>query len=124
MLALVSLAMRMLSRFVLVGLVAAVPLGAACSESPVDRRISAAVVNGRPGFTPAVVRVEKGDKVELRVGDRTDKTHGFTIAGYGVARTVGAGKPITVKFTAKRAGRFRIFCQLHPAHQPAALVVS
>ena len=59
----------------------------------------------------------------LRVSNRTDKTHGFSIDAYGIHRTEDPGKPITVQFTAKQAGTFKIYCQLHPTHQPATLIV-
>jgi len=36
---------------------------------------------------------------------------------------VEPGKPLKVKFSAGKPGTFKIFCQLHPAHQMATLVV-
>lgn len=99
-------------------------LSAACggSASP-DRAISAAQVEGGAGFEPATITVHKNDKVTLTVGNSTDKTHGFTIVGYGIEHEVQAGTPIDVEFTASRAGTYEIKCQLHPAHKPATLVV-
>lgn len=95
----------------------------ACSKSTEHRKIAAASVNGKAGFTPDVIRATKGDKVSLRVGNTTDRTHGFTITNYGVQRTVDAGKTVVVQFAATQPGRYEIYCQLHPAHQKAALVV-
>jgi nitrosocyanin len=115
--------MRALARLVLIAVVPVLVV-AGCSKSPEERRVAAAVVGGRPGFTPKTVKVDKGDKVELEVGNSTDRPHGFSIDAHNLSRTVDPGKPITVRFTAKRAGTFRIFCQLHPAHQPAQLTVS
>ncbi|MDQ6910449.1 MAG: cupredoxin domain-containing protein [Actinomycetota bacterium] len=96
-----------------------------CSGDTTDRRtINAAAVNGKPGFAPEVVQVKKGDEVDLTVGNTTDKTHGFSIDGYGVkATTVDPGKPIHVKFTANKTGTYKVFCQLHPAHQSATFQV-
>jgi nitrosocyanin len=96
-----------------------------CGNSTTDRRtINAAAVNGKPGFTPQVIEVHKGDKVDLTVGNTTDKTHGFSIEGYGVkATTVEPGKPTHVKFTANKTGTYKVFCQLHPAHQFATFQV-
>lgn len=86
--------------------------------------INAASVNGKPGFAPEVIAVNKGDKVDIEVGNTTDKTHGFTIKGYGLEqKTVDPGKPIHVEFTAEKAGTYEILCQLHPAHQSATFQV-
>jgi nitrosocyanin len=95
----------------------------ACGEETDERSISAAVVDGKPGFDPETLRVHEGRKVDLSVGNTTDKTHGFSIDGYDVARTVDVGKSEKVEFEAGKGGEFRIFCQLHPAHQAAKLVV-
>ena len=115
-----------MTRFRIVVAAIAVPVvlfAGACSKPTEHRKIAAATVNGKAGFAPDVIRVTKGDKVSLRVSNTTDRTHGFTIANYGVQRTVDAGKPITVQFAATQPGRYEIYCQLHPAHQKAALVV-
>lgn len=101
-------------------------LGAAgCSSSTTDKlTINAAAVNGKPGFAPQVIKATRGDKVDITVGNTTDKTHGFSIEGYGVKEaTVQPGAPIHVKFTADKTGTYKIFCQLHPAHQFATFEV-
>ncbi|MDQ6928289.1 MAG: cupredoxin domain-containing protein [Actinomycetota bacterium] len=96
-----------------------------CSNDTTDHRtINAAAVSGKPGFAPQVIEVHRGDKVDLTVGNTTEKTHGFTIEGYGLpAHTVDPGKPIHVKFTASKTGTYKVFCQLHPAHQAATFQV-
>lgn len=95
-----------------------------CGGEKETRTINAASVDGKATWAPEVVTVKKGDKVDITVGNTTDKTHGFTIEGYGVdPTTVDVGKPIQVKFTAEKSGTFRIFCQLHPAHQAATFQV-
>ena len=113
--------MRTLSRAVLVVLATATL--SSCATEPVERSMSAALVGGSAGFRPASVRVQQGEKVDLTVNNRTTAPHGFTIQDHNVSRTVDPDKPIHVRFTARQVGRFRIFCQLHPAHQPATLVV-
>jgi nitrosocyanin len=94
----------------------------ACGEETDERSISAAAVDGKPGFTPETLRVHEGRKVALSIGNTTDKQHGFSIDGYNVALTVDPGKAEKVEFKADKGGDFRIFCQLHPAHQAAKLV--
>ncbi|MGH9188660.1 MAG: cupredoxin domain-containing protein [Acidimicrobiales bacterium] len=97
---------------------------AGCGGGGTERRsISAATVGAAAGFTPPAVTVDKGDTVVLTVGNKTDKTHGFTIDGYGVREEVEALGSKKVELTASKAGTFRIRCQLHPAHQTATLVV-
>ena len=99
--------------------------GAGCGTKTVHRSINAALVNGAAGFTPANITVDKGDKVDLKVGNTTTAAHGFTIEGYPSVKpqVEQPNQPILVKFTASKAGTFTIRCQLHPRHRPATLVV-
>src|SRR4051812_15143055 len=76
-----------------------------CSHSTDHLKIDAAAVGGKPGFMPEVIEAKKGDKVDITVGNTTQKTHGFSIDGYGLpAYTIDPGKTIHVKFTAKKTG--------------------
>lgn len=91
----------------------------------VRRTITSAALEGKTGFRPTTVAVDKGDKVVLSVHNSADQAHGFSIEGYPSVKplVVEPGKPATVRFTASRPGSFKMFCQLHPPHQPATLVV-
>ena len=116
--------MRVLSRVSVIVAAAGLLVGG-CATKPVKRDIAQTfTAPGPAGFTPARLKVDKGDKVELRVTNKHDRPHGFSIDAFNVKKTVEPGKPIEVKFTAKRAGTFQIYCQLHPTHQKASLVVS
>ena len=96
-----------------------------CSGDSVQRKISASLVDGNPGFVPETLSVDKGDEVDLTVTNTTDKTHGFEIQGYGITELIDpTAPPVHVKFTASKGGTFRIFCQLHEKHQTATLVVA
>jgi nitrous-oxide reductase len=67
----------------------------------------------------------KGHTVEIKVTNTAkDKPHGFSIDEYGKKETIDQGKTTTVKFKADKAGTFKVYCQLHPTHQPAQLTVS
>jgi len=88
-----------------------------------DFRINAASVNGQSGFSVGTITVTQGDKVNLRVGNTTDKAHGFSIDEFGIHKVVQPGKSETVSFTPNKTGQFRVYCQLHPAHVPASMIV-
>ena len=105
---------------------AAVPLVllfTGCATPTDHREITATVINGAAGFDPAAITVEKEDTVVITVSNTTDKTHGFSIQGMGVRKTVDPNQTLRVKFRAGRGGAFKIYCQLHPAHGTATLLV-
>ena len=78
----------------------------------------------RMAALPGLDRVlSHGAKVVFTVKNVTDRPHGFSIDEFGVQRVVEPGRPVTVRFTANRKGTFRIYCQLHPAHGTAELIV-
>jgi plastocyanin len=77
------------------------------------------------GITPAKLVAHKGHKVQIKITNTAkDKPHGFSIDAFGVKETVDQGKTTTKTFKADKAGTFKVYCQLHPAHQPAELTVS
>ena len=77
------------------------------------------------GITPTKLAAHKGHKVQIVVTNTAkDKEHGFSIDDFGVKEVVTQGKTTTVKFKATKAGTFKVYCQLHPTHQPAELTVS
>jgi nitrosocyanin len=92
-------------------------------HATLTRSIDAAPVSGGAGFDPTTITVHKDDNVILDVDNTTAVTHGFSIEGYGIHDTVDPHTPIKVKFKARKPGTFKIFCQLHPAHQTATLIV-
>ena len=102
----------------------ALALGLAGCGTGTDRRaIAATIVSGSAGYFPDPIAVDKEDTVRLKVGNGTDRTHGFSIEGYRIRRTVDPNQTLDLRFKATRAGLFKIFCQLHPTHQTATLVV-
>ena len=96
---------------------------AGCGPDKVERSIAAGVVDGAPGFTPVTITVDQEDSVTLAVRNTTDRDHGFTIEGYRRTTIVQPGQVKEIKFKATRGGQFKIYCQLHPAHQTATLIV-
>jgi len=97
---------------------------AACGNNKTEHfRVNATVVNGTPAFSVGTITVTEGDKVDIRVDNSTEKDHGFSIDAENVHRVIKPHQPQTVSFTPKKTGEFRIYCQLHPAHVPAQLIV-
>jgi nitrosocyanin len=86
-------------------------------------RVSITSANGVSGFNIGTITVTQGDKVNLRVDNTTDKAHGFSIDAFNIHRVVEPSKSQTVSFTPNKTGQFKVYCQLHPAHVPASMIV-
>jgi len=72
----------------------------------------------RFAYSPAVVRVDPGDRVTLELAS-TDVVHGLYVDGYGVGAEADPGRPARISFVADRPGTFRLRCSipcgsLHP----------
>jgi len=98
-------------------------MSACGGHATVRRTISAADVAGGAGFSPTPITVHKDDNVVLTVANSTARVHGFTLEGYAIQREINPGPGVEVKFSATKPGTFKIYCQLHPTHQVATLVV-
>ena len=94
-----------------------------CGVRTTHKSVSAARVTGGTGFTGGPVRVKEGDKVVIKVGNLTDRPHGFAIDAFRVKQTVNPGKHVDVKFTPTAKGTYLIYCQLHPTHKTTELIV-
>jgi plastocyanin len=106
---------------------AAMALLAGCGDATETDHLSVedGPVAGGNGITPARLETKTGNTVEIEVKNTApDKPHGFSIDEFKVAETVDQGKTATVRFTASKAGTYRVYCQLHPTHKDAQLVVS
>ena len=85
--------------------------------------MTSTTVNGATGYFPTQMVANKEETMVIKVGNGTDKVHGFSIEGYHVQKTVEPNQTVTVRFRLGRAGTFKIYCQLHPAHQTSTLIV-
>jgi heme/copper-type cytochrome/quinol oxidase subunit 2 len=105
---------------------AVMALLAGCGSEETDHlQATDGPVEGGNGIAPAKLTAQKGHKVEIKVTNTAkDKAHGFSIDAFKVAETIDQGKTTTVSFKADKAGTYRVYCQLHPAHKAAELVVS
>ena len=93
-----------------------------------ERELHAVNINyeGNNVWTPGTYVVRKGDKVRFKLFNRVPgdpNVHGFAIDEFNVKVDVYRGKPETVEFVADKAGIFRIWCHLHPAHLPGQMAV-
>jgi len=69
-------------------------------------------------YTPNIIKVNKGDKVNIRLISE-DVHHGFFVDGYGVKTSALPGQEGALSFTADKSGRFSFRCSvtcgsLHP----------
>ena len=105
---------------------AAATLLAGCGSEKTDQlKADDGPIEGGNGITPATLTAHKGRNVEIQVTNTAkDKEHGFSIDAFKVGEVIGQGKTTTVKFKADKAGTYKVYCQLHPTHKPAELVVS
>ena len=108
---------------VLAALLAGALLFAGCGVRTTHKSLTNQAVSGGTAITGGPVRVKKGDKVVIRVGNLTARTHGFAIDAFGVKQTVDAGKKIEAKFTPTATGTYLVYCQLHPTHKTTELIV-
>jgi heme/copper-type cytochrome/quinol oxidase subunit 2 len=86
-------------------------------------RVAITSANGVSGFSIGTITVTQGDKVDIRVDNMTDKAHGFSIDAFNIHRVVEPAKAQTVSFTPNKTGQFKVYCQLHPTHVPASMIV-
>lgn len=78
------------------------------------------------GYAPSTLVVHKGDRVVLHIRNLEaggDDGHTFTLAGYGINRSVAPLANVTVSFTASRVGVFPFQCEFHKPWMSGELVV-
>lgn len=77
---------------------------------PTDRIRTIDVALSRYAFSPERIEVRLGEPVRLNLVSM-DGAHGFQVKALGLnVRTPARGKVVTIDFTPKEAGTFRITC--------------
>lgn len=66
-------------------------------------------------WLPSSSVARSGERVTLKLENKLDAVHGFSIDEYGIHVVVPATGKQEVTFTAKK-GASRFYCQLHPGH--------
>jgi nitrosocyanin len=118
-----------MKRTLRVALIGLLGLGAVVSAgAQAERELQAVNVNyeGNNVWVPGTYVVKKGDRLRFKLFNRVKadpNVHGFAIDEFGVKVDVYRDKPETVEFVADKAGVFRVWCHLHPAHLPGQLIV-
>ena len=85
-------------------------------------------VKGNKIWTPSTFIVKKGEKVRITlINTAPSGVHAFAIEGIpgteaSVDNKEGANTKV-VEFTAGKAGLFRVYCPMHPAHIGGQLLV-
>jgi cytochrome c oxidase subunit II len=79
------------------------------------------VVMKKYAFDPPVIRVKKGQVVELDVST-ADVQHGFTVPDLGIRESIQPHRPAKIVFKADRAGVFPMTCSIicGPGHDDMA----
>lgn len=69
-------------------------------------------------FTPNVITLKKGEKVQLQVTG-VSGTHGFAIPELGINIPVAPGQTVLIDLPTDRAGTFALFCSIPcgPGHR-------
>ena len=80
---------------------------------------------GGNAILPAHLKAHRGHNVLFLITNTApDKVHGFSIDELKVQQTIGTGETVPLMIKAVKAGTYRLYCHLHPAHEAAELVVS
>ena len=74
-------------------------------------------------WDPGTIVVNQGDIVTLEIIGINGDDHPFTIEGYWLSGVVRRGQITRLKFTASKAGIFKIICRKHAPSMQADLVV-
>lgn len=88
-----------------------------------DYRVAITSTNGVSGFSIGTITATEGDKVNLRVDNTTEKQHGFSIDAFNIHKVVDPHQSVNVSFEPNKTGQFKVYCQLHPTHVPASMIV-
>ncbi len=95
--------------------------GSLCGCESAKPDVIIPVVMKKYAFVPPVIRVKKGQVVELDVST-ADVQHGFTVADLGIRESIQPHRPAKIAFRADRAGTFPMTCSIicGPGHDDMA----
>lgn len=73
-------------------------------------------------WLPSTIAARAGERITLKLDNKLDAPHGFSIDDYGIHAVVPGAATQEVTFTAKK-GVARFYCHLHPAHVGGSVIV-
>lgn len=114
--------LRVCGIVVIVGLTVTCVYAAGSRPSPHAFNLVNVLASGAKVWLPSAVVVRSGEQVTLKLENKLDEAHGFSIDEYGIQVVIPAKSTQQVTFTAKR-GAARFYCQLHPAHVGGQVIV-
>jgi cytochrome c oxidase subunit 2 len=90
-------------------LISAFTIHARATALPAETEIHITAKNFE--FTPNSIRLKKGQTVLLVLSSQ-DRTHGFSLRGFGVRAEVNPGGVARVRFTPNKTGKFTFSCDV------------
>ena len=89
-----------------------------------DVEIISAKIGGKNVFIPSTIAVADHNPVTLTVFNTTDTPHGFAIDELGIRAVIPSGEETRIELPKLEGHQIlKIYCQLHPPHRSATLVV-
>ena len=82
------------------------------SPTPVGARKEFIITAKQWSFSPAVIKVKKGDLVVLKL-KTVDVAHSYSITEFGIKADIKPGETTTVEFTADKTGAFISTCKIY-----------
>ena len=89
-----------------------------------DVEIISAKIGGKNVFIPSTIAVADHNPVTLTIFNTTDTPHGFAIDELGIRAVIPSGEETRIELPKLEGHKIlKIYCQLHPPHRSATLVV-
>jgi hypothetical protein len=86
--------------------------------------VQATTISGQPAFSLPTINAIRYQRVVIDLTNGTDRQRGFTVEGYGIAKTIDPGQHVLISFKADKSGFFRIHDQVDQSAQDSRLVVA
>jgi len=81
------------------------------AKAPAGARKEFIITAKQWSFSPAMIKVKKGDTVVLKLTS-TDVKHGISIPDFGINADIKVGETKIVEFVANKAGTFKFTCNI------------
>lgn len=81
-------------------------------------------LEGSKIWLPGVLVLKRGEEVKLKLVNKHKDPHGFAVDELKLQAVVDGAATKEVAVTPARAGTFRLYCHLHPAHIGGQIVVN